>query len=188
MDITQFLTRVHRQEAITAGSETHNFMCEISDRAIRLTCAINNTYHTPKQVMELFGELTGRPIDETFLLFPPFYTDFGQNITVGRGVFINSCCNFQDQGGITIGNGSQIGHKVTLATLNHGISPDDRHTLYPAPIVIGQNVWIGAGATVLPGVTIGDGAIVAAGAVVTSDVATKTIVGGVPAKVIRNIG
>jgi acetyltransferase-like isoleucine patch superfamily enzyme len=102
-------------------------------------------------------------------------------------VFINSCCCFQDQGGIIIGDNTFIGYRVTLATLNHGILPQDRVSLYPAPISVGNKVWIGAGVIVLPGVTIGDNAIIAAGAVVTTDVPADTIVGGVPAKVIKKI-
>lgn len=97
-------------------------------------------------------------------------------------------CKFQDQGGIFIGDGSLIGHNVVLATLNHAMDPEDRATMIPAPIHIGKRVWIGANATVLPGVTIGDGAIVAAGAVVTKDVPENTVVGGVPARVMRKIG
>lgn len=96
-------------------------------------------------------------------------------------------CQFQDQGGIFIGDGVLIGHNVVLATLNHVKSPCDRSTMLPAPIHIGKNVWIGANATVLPGVTIGDGAIVAAGAVVNRDVPENTVVGGVPAKVIKHL-
>jgi acetyltransferase-like isoleucine patch superfamily enzyme len=76
---------------------------------------------------------------------------------------------------------------VVLATLNHGMAPEKRGDLHPAPIVIGKNVWIGANATILPGVTIGDGAIIAAGAVVAKDVAANIIVGGVPAKFIKKI-
>ena len=124
-------------------------------------------------------------MDKTFGMFPPFYTDCGKNITVGKNVFINSGCRFQDQGGITIGDGTLIGHNVVLATLNHGIAPDERHDLFPAPIHIGRNVWIGANATVLPGVTIGDNAVIAAAAVVTKNVPANVVVAGVPAKVIR---
>ncbi|MCA9835795.1 MAG: hypothetical protein KC422_02735 [Trueperaceae bacterium] len=108
-------------------------------------------------------------------------------MSVGKNVFINSGCRFQDQGGITIGDGAFIGHNVVLATLNHGIAPEKRSTIYPAPIVIGQKVWIGSNATVIAGVTLGDNAIVAAGAVVTKDVAANTIVGGVPAKTIKTL-
>jgi acetyltransferase-like isoleucine patch superfamily enzyme len=121
------------------------------------------------------------------MMFPPFNTDFGKNITIGKSVFINSGCKFQDQGGITIGDGSLIGHNVVLATLNHGFAPNDRSTTYPSPIVIGKNVWVGSNATILPGVIVGDNAIIAAGAVVTKDVPMNTVVGGVPAKAIKTI-
>ena len=158
-----------------------------SQRALRLACELNGKYHTPEEVRSLFFQITGQEEDETFCLFPPFHTDYGGGITVGRNVFINSGCHFQDQGGITLGDGALIGHNVVLATLNHDEDPALRQTLHPAPIVIGKNVWIGANATVTPGVTIGDGAIVAAGAVVTRDVPPNVVVGGVPARFIRNI-
>ena len=106
---------------------------------------------------------------------------------VGERVFINMGCKFQDQGGITIDEGALIGHNVVLATINHDLDPAKRQSMSYAPIHIGKNVWIGANATVLAGVTIGDGAVVAAGAVVTKDVEPNTIVGGVPAKVIKKI-
>ena len=124
-------------------------------------------------------------MDESFAFFPPFYTDCGKNIHIGKNVFVNMGCKFQDQGGIFIGDEALIGHNVVLATLNHAKSPGDRASMIPAPIHIGKNVWIGANATILPGGTIGDGAIVAAGAVVAGDVPENTIVGGVPARVIR---
>ena len=102
-------------------------------------------------------------------------------------MFINSGCHFQDQGGITIDDGVLIGHNAVLATLNHNQDPEKRDNLLPAPIHIGRKVWLGANVTVLPGVTIGDNAIVAAGAVVTKDVEPNTVVGGVPAKIIKRI-
>lgn len=132
--------------------------------------------------------MIGKPVDESFTFFPPFYTDCGKNITVGKHVFLNMGCKFQDQGGIFIGDETLIGHNVVLATLNHAMEPEDRATMIPAPIHIGKRVWIGSNATVLPGVTIGDGAIVGAGAVVTKDVPENTVVGGVPARVLRKIG
>lgn len=158
-----------------------------SQRALRLTMELNGRYHTPEEVRRRFFALICQPEDDTFCLFPPFYTDYGQNITVGRRVFINTGCRFQDQGGIVLGDDVLIGHNVVLATLNHDEHPAMRHILHPAPIRIGKNVWIGANATVVPGVTIGDGAIVAAGAVVTRDVPPNTVVGGVPARIIKQI-
>ena len=102
-------------------------------------------------------------------------------------MFINSGCRFQDQGGITIGDGALIGHNVVLATLNHGLKPEERHDLFPAPIHIGKNVWLGANVTVLGGVTIGDNVVIAAGAVVLSgmEVPPNSLVAGVPGKILR---
>lgn len=161
---------------------------DLSQEALKITMEINNKYHTPEEIIDLFSELTGRDVDKTLRLFPPFYTDCGKNIVLGKNVFINACCKFQDQGGITIGNGVLIGHNVTLATLNHDERPEFRQNIYPKPIKIGNNVWIGSNVTVLQGVTIGNGAIIGANAVVTKDVPENAIVAGVPAKVIRKIG
>lgn len=155
--------------------------------AIRISMELNNQYHTPKEIREIMGRLTGKKVDDSFRLFPPFYTDFGKNITIGRDVFINSGCHFQDQGGITIGDGSLIGHNVVLATINHDLSPLNNRENHYAPIVIEDHVWIGSNVTILPGVTIGRWAVVAAGAVVTKDVEAFTVVGGVPAKEIRKL-
>lgn len=187
MNINVFLDHLNRGLTVTGGSDIHLYMIELSNEAMRLTAELNNAYHTPEEIHTLMEKITGKPVDSTFSMFPPFYTDCGKNITIGKNVFINSGCKFQDQGGITIGDGSLIGHNAVLATLNHELLPSARGNLHPAPIVIGKNVWIGANATVLPGVTIGDGAVIAAGAVVTKDVEANTIVGGVPAKFIKKI-
>ena len=187
MDLAEFLEHLNSGKLVKGGSEAHQFMHGVSQEALRITAEINGSYHEPAQLRVLFSELTGRPVDESFGLFPPFYTDCGKNIHIGKNVFINMGCKFQDQGGIFIGDGALIGHNVVLATLNHAASPKDRGSMIPAPIRIGKNVWVGANAVILPGVTIGDGAIVAAGAVVNRDVPENTVVGGVPAKVIRTI-
>ena len=160
---------------------------ELSQQALKITMELNNKYHTPEEIVELFSKLTGKKVDKSFRLFPPFHTDCGKNITVGKNVFINACCKFQDQGGITIGNGVLIGHNVTLATLNHDERPQFRQNIYPKSIKIGDNVWIGSNATILGGVTIGNGAIIGANALVTHDVAENTIVAGIPAKILREV-
>lgn len=187
MDIDDFLAHLNRREAVEGGSEMHQVMHQLSQEALKITVELNGHYHTPEEVQELFSRLIGKPVDPTFALFPPFYTDCGKNITIGKNVFINSGCRFQDQGGITIGDGALIGHNAVLATLNHDIEPQKRSTMHPAPITIGKNVWIGANATIVPGVTIGDGAVIAAGAVVTQNVPSNVIAGGVPAKVLKKI-
>ena len=153
----------------------------------RLLFDMNHNWHENEaEITELFSKIIGKPVDPSVRISTPFYTDFGKNITVGRNIFINSDCKFQDQGGIYIGDDVFIGHNVVLATLDHEIDPD-RRGIVPAPIKIGNKVWIGSGAIITKGVTIGEGSIVAAGAVVTKDVPERVIIGGVPAKIIKQI-
>ena len=187
MNLEQFLEHLNSGKPVKGGSEAHLFMHGVSQEALKITAEINGSYHGPEELRALFSRLIGQPGDESFAMFPPFYTDCGKNIHIGKRVFINMGCKFQDQGGIFIGDGALIGHNVVLATLNHAMSPHNRSTMIPAPIRIGKNVWIGSNAPILPGVTIGDGAIVAAGAVVTRDVPENTIVGGVPARIMRHL-
>lgn len=167
--------------------EIHQFMHDMSDEARRITFQLNTVYHTPDEIRVLLSDLFGYQVPRSFRVFPPFYTDFGKNIRIGEDVFINACCHFQDHGGVVLGDGCQIGHNVVFATLNHDLSPATRKNTYPAPIVLGKNVWVGSNATILQGVTIGDNAVIGAGAVVTKDVETNTVVGGIPARFIRNI-
>ncbi|MEY8330076.1 DapH/DapD/GlmU-related protein [Lachnospiraceae bacterium 48-33] len=155
--------------------------------AIKITMEMNSSYHTPEELREIMERLIGKQVDDTFRLFPPFYTDFGKNIKIGKNVFINSGCHFQDQGGITIGNDVLIGHNVVLATINHDLAPSQNRKNHYAPVTISNNVWIGSNATILPGVTIGEWAVVAAGAVVTKNVEPYTVVGGNPAKLIKTV-
>lgn len=169
------------------NAERSAFANALFQEAARIGMELNTKYHTPEELREIMGQLIGKKLDDTFRLFPPFYTDFGKNITIGKDVFINSGCHFQDQGGITIGDGSLIGHNVVLATINHDLAPKNDRKNHYAPIKIGNHVWIGSNATILPGVSIGDWAVVAAGAVVTKDVLPYTVVGGVPAKVLKTI-
>ena len=186
MTIEAFKEFVKTRRALDT-EEIHRFMHEMSDEARRITFRLNTAYHTQDEVRELLSELFGYPVPQSLRVFPPLYADFGKNISVGEGVFINACCHFQDHGGVTLGDGCQIGHNVVFATLNHELLPERRGVTRPAPIVLGKKVWVGSNATILQGVTIGDNAVVAAGAVVTKDVPANTIVGGVPARVIKQI-
>ena len=187
MHLQDFLAYLNSGRSVSAGSAEHRYMCALSQEALRITAELNNAYHTPEELRVIFSRLTGRPTDDTFTLFPPFYTDCVKNLVIGKNVFINSGCKVQDQGGIEIGDGTLIGHNVVLATLNHALAPERRGDLIPRPIRIGKNVWIGSNAVILPGVTIGDGAVIAAGAAVTKDVPENSVVGGVPARVLRTI-
>lgn len=183
----QFIDAMKSGATVSAGSALHQKMHALSQEAIRITLELNNSYHTHDEIISLWSELTGSNIDDSFNFFPPFNTDCGKNIHIGKRVFINSGCKFQDQGGITIEDDALIGHNCVIATLNHSMSPDNRGDLIPSPVKICSKVWIGANVTILPGVTIGYGAIVAAGAVVTKDVQPLTIVGGVPARIIKEL-
>ena len=187
MNLEEYLHRMSLGEPILPGGEMHSFMREINEETMRLTFELNGHYHTQAEVRELFSKIIGKPVDKTFRLFPPFHTNCGKNISVGKRVFINTGCHFVDQGGITIGDGTLLGNNVVLATLNHDFDPEKRTTTYPAPILIGKNVWIGSNVTVVPGVKIGDGAIIGAGSVVTRDIPPQVIAAGAPAKVIRLI-
>lgn len=187
MNTSEFIKIMDSGAEVIAKSETHMYMTYLSNEAMMITAELNNSYHTPEEIGVLMEKLTGRPFPEGAYMFPPFYTDCGKNTKLGRNVFINAGCQFQDQGGITIGDGTLVGPKTVIATLNHHQNPEKRANLIPKPVKIGSNVWIGANVTVLPGVTIGDGAIIAAGAVVNRDVKANTIAGGVPAKYIKDV-
>lgn len=187
MNVNEFLDYVNSGSTIYSDTEIYDYIHQLSQEAMKITSELNNSYHTIEEIHKIFSKLIGKPVDKTFRIFPPFYTDCGKNISIGKNVFINSCCCFQDQGKITINDGALIGHKVVLATLNHDFIPEKRANIIPKPITIGKNVWIGANATILGGVNIGDNSIIAAGAVVTKDIPANSVAGGIPAKVIKSI-
>ena len=169
------------------GTEMMRAFYDYGLEAQKMTMELNSKYHTPEKVRELFAKLIANPVDESCFIIPPFYTEFGKNIKLGKEVFINMCCHFQDNGGIEIGDGSMLGSGVTIVTLNHDINPKKRCNAFPKPVKIGKKVWIGANCTILPGVTVGDNSVIGAGSVVVKDIPTNSIAVGVPAKVIKNI-
>lgn len=187
MEQSEFLEYLRQGNTVIGNSDLHLIMHKISQQALEITSELNSNYHSPEKMREIFSKLTGKEVDKTFGLFPPFYSECGKNIFVGKDVFINCGCHFQDQGGIYIDDGALIGSEVVMATLNHSLKAKNRHDLIPSPIHIGKNVWIGSHATILPGVTIGDNSVIAAGATVTKNVPSNTVYGGTPAKFIKNI-
>ena len=124
---------------------------------------------------------------EEIWIEPPFYFCYGKHISIGKGTYINVNCNFIDDGAITIGKAVMFGPAVTIATVGHPINPDLRGYMYCDPVVIGDNVWIGAGTTICPGVTIGDNCVIGAGSVVVNDIPADCIAVGNPCKVLRPI-
>ncbi|GLS24049.1 nodulation protein L [Labrys miyagiensis] len=158
-------------------------------RAMAITANLNRlTLSDADEVRALFSDLIGKKVDDSFLLIPPFYTTGGLDIRVGRNVFVNQNCTFYDLGGLDIADDVMIGPNVSIITSGHPLAPSQRRAFVTAkPIVIGRNVWIAAGATIIGGVTVGENSVVAAGSVVTKDVPPNTLVGGNPARVIRSI-
>ena len=158
-------------------------------RAMAITAALNRlTFNDADEVRALFSDLIGQPVDDSVIVIPPFFTTGGSDIRLGRNVFINQNCTFYDLGGLDIADDVMIGPNVSLITSGHPLEPSQRRACVVAkPIVIERNVWIAAGATIIGGVTVGENSVVAAGSVVTRDVPANTLVGGIPARVIRSI-
>ncbi|MFT3902588.1 MAG: sugar O-acetyltransferase [Niabella sp.] len=162
-------------------------MVESTKRAMSITAKLNRlTFNDADEIRVLFSQLIGKKVDESFLLIPPFYTTGGQEINIGRNVFINQNCTLYDLGGLDIGDDVMIGPNVNIITSGHPIDPSLRKTItIGKPILIERNVWIATGATIIGGVTIGENSVIAAGSVVTNDVPPNTLVAGNPARTIR---
>jgi len=178
--------RLRNGETISPTDPEAYRMREESFVAKKLLVQMNNT-PDPNEIRNLLGQITGSEIDESVVVFTPLHINYGKHTKIGKNVFINFDCVFLDLGGIIIEDDVFIAPKVSLLSEGHPTSSEDRHSLIPRAIHIKKNAWVGAGATILPGVTIGENAVVAAGAVVSKNVAPNTIVGGVPAKFIKNI-
>jgi acetyltransferase-like isoleucine patch superfamily enzyme len=146
-----------------------------------------NVASDPGEIRILLSKITGLEVDATTVVFPPFQINYGKNTKLGKNVFINFDCTFLDLGGITIDDDVMLAPKVSLLSEGHPIAANNRQTLTTGGIHIKRNAWIGAHATILQGVTIGENAVVAAGAIVSEDVPANTVVGGIPAKHIKNL-
>jgi acetyltransferase-like isoleucine patch superfamily enzyme len=186
MQTTDIFERLKIGETILPSDPQAYRMLEESYRTKKLLVQMNNSTE-PKEIRELLRQITGSEIDESVNIFTPLYINYGKHTKIGKNVFINFDCTFLDLGGITIEDGVLIAPKVSLLSEGHPIDPDNRHALVPKAIHIKKNAWIGAGVTVLQGVTIGENSVVAAGSVVSNDVPDNVIVGGTPAKIIKEI-
>ena len=159
---------------------------DIVNRTIGLSNKLNAADNVD-EIRTYLGKIIGEPVDKSTTVFTPFHTNFGRHIHLGHNVFINHGCSFLDLGGITIEDDVMIGPRVNIMSENHPVETDKRKTLIPAAVTIKRNAWLGANATILPGVTVGENSVVASGAVVTKDVPPNSVVGGVPARKIRQI-
>jgi acetyltransferase-like isoleucine patch superfamily enzyme len=186
MQITDIFKRLKNGETILPTDPEAYKMREASFNTKKLLVQMNNASN-PNEIRNLLCQITGSEIDESVVVFTPLYINYGKHTKIGKNVFINFDCVFLDLGGIIIEDNVLIAPKVSLLTEGHPTSIEDRHSLIPKPIHIKKNAWIGANATILQGVTIGENSIIAAGSVVSKDVLDNTIVGGIPAKVLKKI-
>ncbi len=164
---------------------------EITKTALKnqdLLQQLNSSAASQKEIRQVIGKITGQQIDDSVEIRLPIRSDYGANLRIGKGVFINSGVMFTDLGVITLADNVLVGPNATIISVNHPLDPQKRHEVEMKPVLIDENAWLGANATILPGVTVGQNAVVAAGAVVTKDVPANTVVAGVPAKIIKKIG
>lgn len=186
MEQVDIFDRLKTGQPIRLDDPEYSKVLDVVNRTIKLSAELN-TSSDVSAIRKRLSEIIGTKIDESTIIFAPFYTNFGRFTKFGKRVFINHACSFLDMGGITIEDDVLIGPKVNLITENHPLEPIDRKSLICKHIIIKKNAWIGAAATILPGVTIGENSVVAAGAVVSKDVGDNTVIAGVPARFIKNI-
>ncbi|MFE6199331.1 sugar O-acetyltransferase [Streptomyces sp. NPDC057838] len=158
-------------------------------RAVRLATRYQAAYAEDAEAARpVLAELLGSLGEEAHVR-PPLYVDYGSNITIGARTFVNCNLTALDVAAITVGEDCQIGPNVQLLTPTHPLEPGPRRDKLEAArrITIGDNVWLGGGAIVLPGVTIGDNSVIGAGSVVTKDVPANVVAVGNPARVVRTL-
>ncbi|WP_165021484.1 sugar O-acetyltransferase [Dysgonomonas sp. ZJ279] len=186
MDKADIFERLKNGETIPCDDPQAYKMREASYATKKLLLQMNSS-SDPAEIRNLLSQIADSIIDESVSVFTPFYINYGKHTKIGKNVFINFNCTFLDLGGISIEDNVLIAPNVSILSEGHPVSPEERHSLVPKSIHIKKNAWIGAGATILQGVTIGENAIVSAGSVVSKDVPDNTIVGGIPAKIIKYI-
>lgn len=186
MNLAEAKSRFNSGEVIPPNDPAFAAIMPIVGETLKLIGKLNSSGDIT-EAREILSQIFEQELDESTTVFPPFTTNFGRFTKIGKQVFINHGCSFLDLGGITIEDDVLIGPQVKMVTENHPLDPATRKGLLTKPILIKRNAWIGAGATILPGVTVGENAVVAAGAVVSKDVPDNTVVGGIPAKVLKQL-
>lgn len=186
MDKKNIFERLTSGEVIPMDDPDYSVIREMVNRTKKLSNQLNSV-DDGDEIRRLLGEIIGKKVDESTTLFTPFYTNIGINIMLGKNVFINHACSFLDLGGIEIKDHVMIGPRVNITSENHPTDIATRKTMVPSKVVIEENVWIGAGATILPGVTVGKNSVVAAGALVHKNVPPNIVVGGIPAKTLKKL-
>jgi acetyltransferase-like isoleucine patch superfamily enzyme len=191
--VTERYLQIHDPDLLAQGERVlGSEFRAMSERVLAVTALTSRLNGLPFEDEEgkaaLFAEILGNPLPPKVTIYPPFYTDHGLHLDLAERVFINQGCTFLDFAGIRLAEGVMVGPKVTFITMGHPVDPEERrHYLSGAPIDVAENVWIGAGATILPGVSIGRDAVIAAGTVVADDVPAATLVAGPKGRVLRSL-
>lgn len=186
MNKKNIFERLTSGEVIPMDDPDYGAIREMVNRTKKLSNQLNSLDDLD-DIRSILGEIIGKKVDDSTTLFTPFYTNIGINISLGKNVFINHACSFLDLGGIEIKDDVMIGPRVNITSENHPTEIATRKSMVPSRVIIEENVWIGAGATILPGVRVGRNSVVAAGALVNKDVPPNTVVGGIPAKILKNL-
>jgi maltose O-acetyltransferase len=156
-------------------------------KARKLLSRFNNTKdRQSKKRQKILKKLVGR-MGENVSITPPFYCDYGYNISLGDQVYFNTGCIIMDVMPVTIGSNFLCGPRVQLLTASHPMDAVERSSgkAIGKPITIGDQVWVGAGSIICPGVTIGSRTVIGAGSVVTKNIPSDCVAAGNPCKVIR---
>lgn len=182
MDIYE---KLRSGEPVDMFSEEYALCISELNRTYKALHHLNHAEPFSEEQTEAFSELFDGDYPEGLGILTPVQIDFPKQMNFGKNVFINHSFTAMSIGGISMGDNVQIGPHVTIVTDNHDLK--NRNILICGQVTIGNNVWIGAGVSVMPGVTIGDNAVIAGGSVVTKDVPANAVVGGNPAKVLRKL-
>lgn len=183
----ELLDKIKTREFISNEDPIFAEINKVLENTLKLTSELNLGYKTPEEIRDILSKITGTEISSSVQVLTPFNTDFGANIRLGNGVFINKSCMFVDLGGIEVEDNVLIGPEVKILSVNHPLDPKNRRGIILKSVKIKRNAWLGAGVTVCPGVTIGENSVIGAGSVVTKDVPSNTVYAGVPAKFVKNI-
>ncbi|WP_436134206.1 sugar O-acetyltransferase [Acidovorax sp. LjRoot129] len=163
---------------------------ELTADRMRARALCHGINHTPSDAADEIAALIAQLVPAApanVQITPPFYCDYGYNITLGEGAYFNFNCVVLDVAPVRIGARTLMGPGVQIYTASHPMSPEERAKGLElgVPITIGDDVWIGGGAIICPGVTIGDGAVIGAGSVVTRDVPARVFAAGNPCRVVK---
>lgn len=178
--------RLLNGNAVPFSDKDYSNIGDACNETRKLLMQLNNEADLEK-VRNYLSQILDTKVSESVTVFPPFHINYGQNTKIGKNVFINFGCTILDLGGVIIEDKVMIAPNVNILSEGHPISTKERQVLTTGKIHIKKNVWIGANATILQGVTLGENSVIAAGAVVSKDVPDNVIVGGIPAKIIKEI-